>query len=253
MAAIELVQRGYDGGGYQKYSVLLHGKKFDDIEWNLRGYMGLLPVPPTAENGHKVLGLNIGKDKPLDKFKKEIAKLNKEWARFEKTKKNPHDPSAKFPRWTVLGRRFHDGTEAIWFAKQKALESGDEVPVRQQDDGWSPSFELQVVKPGKAAYDYSKNPPTCKLCGGQKQILGSLGWTRHYRCRDCGAESSQAVRRPKPKKKNNPTRRRAATKRILRAWMKAKSGKGSMALHRKAARRMGLKASMFIRKNGRRK
>lgn len=33
------------------------------------------------------------------------------------------------------------------------------MPVRQQDDGWSPSFELQVVKPGKAAYDYSKRNP----------------------------------------------------------------------------------------------
>ncbi len=93
----------------------------------------------------------------------------------------------------------------------------------------------------------SSNPPTCKLCGGPKMVLGSLGWTRHFRCRDCGAESSQKVRRPKPKKKN-PTRRRASTKRILKAWMRAKSGKGAMALHRKAARRMGLKASMFIRK-----
>ncbi len=50
--------------------------------------------------------------------------------------------------------------------------------------------------------------------------------------------------------KDNPrTKRKASTKRILRAWMRAKSGKGSMALHKKAANRMGLKASMFIRKN----
>ncbi len=55
------------------------------------------------------------------------------------------------------------------------------------------------------------------------------------------------------KQRHNPTLRRASTKRILRAWMRATSGKGSMNLNRKAARRMGLKASMFIRKNGRRK
>ena len=73
------------------------------------------------------------------------------------SKKNP---SAKFPRWDVLGRRFYDGDEAMWFAKQKALTSQKKVPVRQQDDGWSPSFELVVVKPEhvRAAYDLSKNP-----------------------------------------------------------------------------------------------
>lgn len=167
-----------------------------------------------------------------------------------------------------------------------------------------------------------KNGSLCKLCGGQKMVLGSLGWTRHFRCRGCGAESSQKVRRPKKKNpsredrirqeypamkaalkrivasrdndaiirhvdaatsrfeeigypdqwqdwerakddaetakrfskpKWNPTRRRASTKKILTAWWRSKSGKGSMALHKKAARRMKLKPSMFIRKNSRRK
>lgn len=27
----------------------------------------------------------------------------------------------------------------------------------------------------------------CNHCGGETETLGSLGWTIHYRCLDCGA------------------------------------------------------------------
>ncbi len=189
---------------------------------------------------------------------------------------------------------FYDGDEAIWFAKQKALDSGDEVPVRQQDDGWSPSFELKVVKPGKAAYDLSKNPKhrrkeslgefveRLKSTKPLKQVHADtrlphafdLFWDMKFgqdlfdawpkmsaydkqRAKsflgEKGFEARMLKSNPRRSKRKNPTRRRASTKRILRAWMRATSGKGSMNLNRKAARRMGLKASMFIRKNGRRK
>ncbi len=82
---------------------------------------------------------------------------------YRKDGKNPRtrkNGGSNFPRWDVLGRRFYDGTEAIWFAKQKALDTGKKVPVRQQDDGYSPSFELQVIDPKnvKPAYDLKKNP-----------------------------------------------------------------------------------------------
>lgn len=31
---------------------------------------------------------------------------------------------------------------------------------------------------------------TCTLCGGQLQILGTLGRRVHLRCRDCGADTN---------------------------------------------------------------
>ncbi len=133
---------------------------------------------------------------------------------------------------------------SIWVPTNELIPLEDTVGIKRH-----PSSLLDSAR--KNPMRRKRNPrsaPTCKMCGGPKMILGSLGWTRHFRCRDCGAESSQQVRRPKPRKKN-PASRRASTKRILSAWMRSKSGVGSMKLHRKAARRMGLKASMFIRKN----
>lgn len=31
--------------------------------------------------------------------------------------------------------------------------------------------------------------PYCAVCGGPAELLGTLGRTTHYRCRDCGGES----------------------------------------------------------------
>jgi hypothetical protein len=36
---------------------------------------------------------------------------------------------------------------------------------------------------------------SCPSCGGQGGILGTLGFLRHFRCRDCGAEFSRQIRR----------------------------------------------------------
>lgn len=35
----------------------------------------------------------------------------------------------------------------------------------------------------------------CPSCGGQGGVLGTLGFLRHFRCRDCGAEFSRKIRR----------------------------------------------------------
>jgi tRNA(Ile2) C34 agmatinyltransferase TiaS len=33
--------------------------------------------------------------------------------------------------------------------------------------------------------------PACPICPGSGNLLGALGRTKHYRCRDCGAEFSR--------------------------------------------------------------
>lgn len=35
----------------------------------------------------------------------------------------------------------------------------------------------------------------CSICGGECIELGALGWRKHFRCRDCGMESSRDVRK----------------------------------------------------------
>jgi len=34
---------------------------------------------------------------------------------------------------------------------------------------------------------------TCPLCGGPQQILGQLGQRVHLRCRNCGADTNEAI------------------------------------------------------------
>ncbi len=36
----------------------------------------------------------------------------------------------------------------------------------------------------------------CRLCGGLLMFLGRLGLLKHYRCRDCGMQSSRKVKTP---------------------------------------------------------
>ena len=54
-----------------RYNVMLNGKFFDQLYFNMRGYVGYLPTP----DGHK---LNIG-ERGISAFRKEIAQLNKEF------------------------------------------------------------------------------------------------------------------------------------------------------------------------------
>lgn len=59
-----------------RYHVLLNGQFHGELYFNMTGYTGCyLPLPPT--NG-KIGNLNIG-EKSISAYKKEIAKINKEW------------------------------------------------------------------------------------------------------------------------------------------------------------------------------
>jgi hypothetical protein len=55
-----------------RYDVMLHGKKFDQLYYNMRGFVGYLPTP----NGAK---LDIG-EKSIGAFRREVAVLNREFA-----------------------------------------------------------------------------------------------------------------------------------------------------------------------------
>lgn len=58
-----------------RYDVIFRGEKFDQLYFNTRGYCGRLPCP--NEDG-TVGGLTIG-ERSISEYKKEVAKLNKEW------------------------------------------------------------------------------------------------------------------------------------------------------------------------------
>ncbi len=64
-----------------RYDVLLHGKLFCQLYFNLRGYVGYLPTP-----GDKPGNFTIG-ERPISAYRKEIVSLNKEWAQFQAAKK----------------------------------------------------------------------------------------------------------------------------------------------------------------------
>jgi hypothetical protein len=39
------------------------------------------------------------------------------------------------------------------------------------------------------------------MCSGEAGILGTLGWIRYWKCRDCGAEFGKKIRRRPRKEK----------------------------------------------------
>jgi len=55
-----------------RYEIRLNGKRWGELHFNMRGYTGYLPLP----NGHV---LDIG-ERGISAFRKEVAKLNREWA-----------------------------------------------------------------------------------------------------------------------------------------------------------------------------
>ena len=83
--AIKLVENLRDRAMLEReprYDVILYGKKFNQLYFNMRGYTGYLPCPPETPGG-KVLHLTLGEG-GISRFKKEIPKLNKEWKEFMK-------------------------------------------------------------------------------------------------------------------------------------------------------------------------
>ena len=53
-----------------RYDVMLDGKLFDQLYYNMRGYVGTLPLPDGSR-------LDIG-ERSITDYKKEAAKLNRE-------------------------------------------------------------------------------------------------------------------------------------------------------------------------------
>ena len=57
---------------HMRYDVMLDGKLFDTLNYNMRGYIGYLP---TVDGGKLTIG-----EKGISAYKKEIAQLNREFA-----------------------------------------------------------------------------------------------------------------------------------------------------------------------------
>jgi hypothetical protein len=62
----------------KRYNVMLHGVKVEQLWWNTRGFVGNLPTPD---------GVSIYvPEGSLASFRREVAKLNREFAAAEKSK-----------------------------------------------------------------------------------------------------------------------------------------------------------------------
>jgi hypothetical protein len=55
-----------------RYDVMLHGQRFTQLYYNMRGYVGYLPTPDGGR-------LDIG-EKSISVFRREVAALNREFA-----------------------------------------------------------------------------------------------------------------------------------------------------------------------------
>lgn len=64
-----------------RYDVMLNGVLFFQLYYNMRGYVGYLPSPP-SDGGVKPGNLTIG-ERGISAYKAEVAKLNKEWAEHD--------------------------------------------------------------------------------------------------------------------------------------------------------------------------
>jgi hypothetical protein len=62
-----------------RYDVIFRGVKIGQLYFNLRGYVGVLPCPSYDREYNN---LHIG-EVSITKYKQEVAKLNKEWARCD--------------------------------------------------------------------------------------------------------------------------------------------------------------------------
>lgn len=64
-----------------RWDVILLDKPFFQCYFNMRGYVGYLPVPPREENENKVIALNFG-EVGITTLKREVAQINREWKEF---------------------------------------------------------------------------------------------------------------------------------------------------------------------------
>lgn len=65
-----------------RYHVMFKGQFFDELYFNMTGYVGYLPCPNDGRfdgDKDKPIKLTIG-EKSINAYKKEIAQLNREWA-----------------------------------------------------------------------------------------------------------------------------------------------------------------------------
>ena len=65
-----------------RYHVMVDGKFWGELYYNMRGYVGYLPAPKPDGS---IINLNMG-ECGISAYKKEVAKLNKEWAALNCTK-----------------------------------------------------------------------------------------------------------------------------------------------------------------------
>ena len=61
-----------------RYHVMFDGKFYGELYYNMTGYVGYLPSP--KEDG-TIIPMNIG-ECGISAFRKEVARLNKEWKAF---------------------------------------------------------------------------------------------------------------------------------------------------------------------------
>ena len=62
-----------------RYNVIFRGKVYCQLYFNMTGYVGYLPAP---FNNGTTIRFDIG-ERPISVFRKEIAKLNKEWKSYQ--------------------------------------------------------------------------------------------------------------------------------------------------------------------------
>jgi len=65
-----------------RYLVMFHGQRYGELYFNMTGYTGgYLPCPGSKPDSP--IPLHIG-EKPISAYRKEIARLNREWAEIDK-------------------------------------------------------------------------------------------------------------------------------------------------------------------------
>lgn len=73
-----------------RYHVMFNGQFFDELYFNMTGYVGYLPCPNNFrfdKPKDSPIKLSIG-EKSITAYKKEIAQLNREWAEVYETQQS---------------------------------------------------------------------------------------------------------------------------------------------------------------------